>query len=1067
MKSVHADVTTALGSGSTEEVSWFIDIIPRGPEGGATPTGSTFRFYTSAIPNTGPLNPLGHLYGNHLNSAIKWKKTSKQEWDKISVSVNICNSGATDTTIQDLLIEFGDGTLDQSKVVFGFYTNAKLVFLEECRVFKINITDKSLNITITNELHEFRGMFPNTRHEAQSWVRVEDTEDNLIPGNLWEQSSSVAGSSNGRFRKGLKEAGTRDGFDGWWGPVKDDEDTTYAYPWAYGQNLVTRLNKSSEHAPQVLSEGEIGDIIQVLMPDGSIGNFTTFPITPSTYDPTDRDPLQPLNLHTRPARAPQYSMYTGGPQDGHVVFDGKKHYSYTEVGGVPTAGTFASSHNGFTNPIWVMVDILQNGLGLLQSQIDWASAVEIATELEAAEYDLRFILSEPEEIKDIFDKLAKNGSFFWRWGANSSGDGKMFFDRRRASTDAVFKAKNPPNDGVGWMLDFTDADSQISTFKSSDQSIETTPNKFNVKYLVQELDAGRYTHSVREHQMTIQDRVYIKENTADLEIDWLFDPDGFKDIAGTATLPLLETLKEIRMKRVQSRFKVKTLNMNAILLDGADPVRISHSLNSLDLVVQECEVESVQFDGKNAAALVLKPREDDWFSTDSNASINTDVNWQDTGAQEGNIPSYRFAPYALDSPATDTIYLNMFDGADDDKRALARGNALWMRDDKTVTSVETDWQAVLTGNPPSGPTRWHYMGIIQSTTYLASPPRIEVVLNAVSERDITSLNAGIQCQPHATYHSDVETLGAGANVTTWTLKSNLHFPEEWDFATGSEGGQSSNFGGEGLLVGQEYLDNAIEWRNGPGLMSTEVSLGVLTDPASIKGGFRGVARFFLKTRNGVVGTEYVYIFSNIYAQTQSVQDEDAIPDQTGNAGKILETSGSVMSWEERDVADQTGNSGKQLGTNGTTTVWETKDVASQSGQSGKVLGTNGSVTAWEDSSSLPSQGGQSGKLLSTNGSSAFWDFPNFNDIIEVNIGVVNDGDSLLWDDFTSKWLAGTPLSLLNVEIHTTWPTTAGRTIGETFILRNTTPDPDDYYMVTYVAGTHTWVYHKLDRGAPF
>lgn len=45
-----------------------------------------------------------------------------------------------------------------------------------------------------------------------------------------------------------------------------------------------------------------------------------------------------------------------------------------------------------------------------------------------------------------------------------------------------------------------------------------------------------------------------------------------------------------------------------------------------------------------------------------------------------------------------------------------------------------------------------------------------------------------------------------------------------------------------------------------------------------------------------------------------------LPAQLGNAGKFLQTNGTVASWQEVYPA-QAGNSGKFLTTNGTTTSW--------------------------------------------------------------------------------------------------------------------------------------------------
>ena len=91
--------------------------------------------------------------------------------------------------------------------------------------------------------------------------------------------------------------------------------------------------------------------------------------------------------------------------------------------------------------------------------------------------------------------------------------------------------------------------------------------------------------------------------------------------------------------------------------------------------------------------------------------------------------------------------------------------------------------------------------------------------------------------------------------------------------------------------------------------------------------------------------------------TQSAIDEivtiidnfDALPDQSGNAGKFLTTDGTDASWADVDaLPDQSGNAGKFLTTDGTDASWQVVDaLPAQTGQGGKVLRTDGAVASWE------------------------------------------------------------------------------------------------------------------------
>jgi len=62
------------------------------------------------------------------------------------------------------------------------------------------------------------------------------------------------------------------------------------------------------------------------------------------------------------------------------------------------------------------------------------------------------------------------------------------------------------------------------------------------------------------------------------------------------------------------------------------------------------------------------------------------------------------------------------------------------------------------------------------------------------------------------------------------------------------------------------------------------------------------------------------------ANPHSVDENDILPSQTGNSGKVLKTNGTVTAWEIDNEGDtlpsQTGHDGKVLKTNGSTTSWE-------------------------------------------------------------------------------------------------------------------------------------------------
>lgn len=64
---------------------------------------------------------------------------------------------------------------------------------------------------------------------------------------------------------------------------------------------------------------------------------------------------------------------------------------------------------------------------------------------------------------------------------------------------------------------------------------------------------------------------------------------------------------------------------------------------------------------------------------------------------------------------------------------------------------------------------------------------------------------------------------------------------------------------------------------------------------------------------------------------------DPLPSQTGNAGKVLTTDGTVTSWQE-GLPSQTGNSGKYLTTNGTSASWVTIDLSAAADTIMSIMG---------------------------------------------------------------------------------------------------------------------------------
>ena len=110
--------------------------------------------------------------------------------------------------------------------------------------------------------------------------------------------------------------------------------------------------------------------------------------------------------------------------------------------------------------------------------------------------------------------------------------------------------------------------------------------------------------------------------------------------------------------------------------------------------------------------------------------------------------------------------------------------------------------------------------------------------------------------------------------------------------------------------------------------------------------------------------------------TLTADINNLVPSQTGNAGKVLSTNGSVVSWNTAGAAGTVTSvalsggttgltvSGSPITTSGTITLAGTLAVAN--GGTGATT-ANGAVT-----NLLPSQSGNSGKFLTTNGTNTSW-----------------------------------------------------------------------------------------------
>ncbi|PJE79667.1 hypothetical protein CI610_01381 [invertebrate metagenome] len=145
--------------------------------------------------------------------------------------------------------------------------------------------------------------------------------------------------------------------------------------------------------------------------------------------------------------------------------------------------------------------------------------------------------------------------------------------------------------------------------------------------------------------------------------------------------------------------------------------------------------------------------------------------------------------------------------------------------------------------------------------------------------------------------------------------------------------------------------------------------------------------------------------------------DSVIPEQTGNAGKLLGTNGDAVHWEDPpkipDIPDplpaQSNNSGKFLSTDGNHPQWQQlpdppEPLPEQNNNGGKFLSTNGSQAQWQKIHDLlpplPDQEGYDNKVLITDGTTSIWKDVSAIGAIPVGIVILFCNSGTLPD----KWL---------------------------------------------------------------
>ena len=141
------------------------------------------------------------------------------------------------------------------------------------------------------------------------------------------------------------------------------------------------------------------------------------------------------------------------------------------------------------------------------------------------------------------------------------------------------------------------------------------------------------------------------------------------------------------------------------------------------------------------------------------------------------------------------------------------------------------------------------------------------------------------------------------------------------------------------------------------------------------------ANIITATLNGNAATVTNGIYTNqSYSDPSwitSLSETKVLPNQSGNAGKVLVTNGTTISWQDYIPRPPAPNQlpvyGRWLNTNGTTLQW-TDPYPSQSGNAGRFLQTNGATVGWASAGAIgfPSVVGNDGKYLRVVGPDIVW-----------------------------------------------------------------------------------------------
>ena len=150
----------------------------------------------------------------HVAKLPQFKRDHKG-LNQTSIDVAVAASGQAQSPHIDDLLEshITGGGLSGGEMAWGVVpilatvANSQKIVLGTGRCHVRKLTDTLISLGCKSS-ERVKGQIPGWASTLETWVAIEDTKDNPDSSNAFEQSNTVLGQPNGRYRKGQYQTGT-------------------------------------------------------------------------------------------------------------------------------------------------------------------------------------------------------------------------------------------------------------------------------------------------------------------------------------------------------------------------------------------------------------------------------------------------------------------------------------------------------------------------------------------------------------------------------------------------------------------------------------------------------------------------------------------------------------------------------------------------------------------------------------------------------------------------------------------------------------------------------------------